>query len=141
MSTHKGRLWLVPERDSKLRVDIHLDSERIRIASHGVVIGDWSLSEIDVREIGNNRARFVVEGEEVVISSRDPQFMPSLLCPPSGDNSSVPSPPFRLSVSELEPNADQEVGVSKEKSAAKPSLDHRAARRLFWATDPDSQAS
>lgn len=77
MSMYMGRLWLVPDRDSKLRVEIHLDSESIKITSNEVVIGDWSISEVEVKEVGNNSLRLYVEGEEVVVSSRDPDFMPA----------------------------------------------------------------
>lgn len=81
MTTHSGRLWLLPDRDSKVRVDIYLDAERIRITSNEVVIGDWPISEVVVKEIGNNRVSLLLEGEEVVVSSRDPQFMPSVIQP------------------------------------------------------------
>lgn len=79
MATFNGRLWMVADRESKLRVDIHLDAKNLKITSNDVVIGDWPISEMVVREIGNTNLRMSVEGEEVTVSSRHPQFMPSVL--------------------------------------------------------------
>lgn len=163
MSMHKGRLWLVPERDSKLRVDIHLNSAHMRITSHGVLIGDWPISEVEVREIGNNRVRLLVEEEEIVVSSRDPEFMPALLAPLLGDEHRVSSRRATLSFNAPESPADQEEVASGADSAGRPPRKspansetssqapepespsvgdaHRATRRLPWRNDPNSQAS
>lgn len=162
MSMHKGRLWLVPERDSKLRVDIYLDSEHMRITSHGVLIGDWPISEVEVREIGSNRVRLFVEGEEVVVSSRDPEFMPSLLDPLSGDEHRVASRRPVSSFNGPGSPADQEEVASEVESADRSSPEspsnsetssqgpepespsgrgaNRATRRLPWRNAPNSQA-
>ncbi len=69
MDTYEGLLWLVPDRESTLGVEIHLDEENIKITSNDTLIGEWELSKILVREIGSNNVRLLVEGEEVVVSS------------------------------------------------------------------------
>ena len=78
MKTYSGRLWLVPHRDSKLRVEIELDDEKLRITSNDNLIGDWRLSELIVRSSSRTEVRLSAEGEELVIFTRDPDFMPTL---------------------------------------------------------------
>lgn len=81
MDSYEGLLWLVPDHESALGVEIHLDEASIKITSNDTVIGEWELSEILVREIGRNNVRLLVEGEEVIVSSGDPNFMPALVGP------------------------------------------------------------
>lgn len=81
MSSYAGRLWLVPDRETTLGVEIHLDEASIKITSNGTVIGEWKMSDVVVREIGPDSVRLVIEGEEVIVSSHDPEFMPALVGP------------------------------------------------------------
>ena len=78
MKKYDGRLWLVPFRDSKVRVQIELDEDKIRITSKKTIIGDWPLPDVIVRSIGRTEARLSVEGEELVVFSRDADLMPAL---------------------------------------------------------------
>jgi hypothetical protein len=80
MGTYSGRLWLVHDRLSDVRVTVHLDDETIKIFSNGTVIGDWSLSDVEVRQVEGD-VHLVVEGEELVVSSTDPGFAPALVKP------------------------------------------------------------
>lgn len=79
MKTYSGRLWLTPDKDSKLRVEIRLRDERIRITSNEDVIGDWPLAGVGVRSTGSTEVRLAVEGEELVIFTRDADFVPTML--------------------------------------------------------------
>lgn len=159
MSMYKGRLWLVPNRDSKLRVEIHLDSESIKITSNETLIGDWPISEVELREVGNNTLRLCVEGEEVVVSSRDPQFMPSLLGP-LGDGRHVAARRKRSSFNGPPQSTDQQhegfeqasaVGSSEQPSAIARNEEfpveeprsrrgaYRSARPHLWRSDPSTR--
>lgn len=97
MDTYEGLLCLVPDRESTLGVEIHLDEASIKITSNDTVIGEWALSEILVREIGRDNVRMVVEGEEVIVSSGDPDFMPALVGPieKTGKHARLTVPPLR----------------------------------------------
>lgn len=77
MGTYIGRMWFDPDRDAKLRVEIQLDTESIRITANDNLIGEWPMSEITVRSVSPTKVHLQIEGEEVVLSSRDPDFMPA----------------------------------------------------------------
>lgn len=161
MSMHMGRLWLVPDRDTKLRVEIHLDSENIKIASNDTVIGNWPIADVEVREVGINKVRFFVEGEEVIVASRDPQFMPALLEPLGVDQldlASQPSVRSPSSFADLGHDEPEPISNSQEREPTPnrvsrqedlhevPRPDsrsvkgaHRATRRLFWRDDPSTR--
>jgi hypothetical protein len=78
LKIYSGRLWLVPHRDSKLRVEIELRDEKIRIVSNDEVIGDWHLAEVDLYSTTSTEAYLGVEGEELVIFTRDADFIPAM---------------------------------------------------------------
>lgn len=79
MATYDGRLWLVPHRDSKLRVEIELRDEKIKITSNGELIGDWPLADVIVLSTNRTEAHLAVEGEELVIFTRDANFVPAMM--------------------------------------------------------------
>lgn len=78
MAIFKGQLWLVPDRAHEVRVEIFLNEERIKLVSHGTVIGDWPLEDIEM-ELRDNDVHIFVEGEELVVWSADPSFTPALV--------------------------------------------------------------
>jgi hypothetical protein len=139
MDTYEGRLWLVPDRETTLGVEIHLDEGSLKITSNDTVIGEWDLSEVLVREIGRDNVRLVIEGEEVVVSSGDPDFMPALVGPTAKKGKHA-----QLSVSALRPEPGSESEAwsfardvaapeSKGRSSTRESIDgesgHRAGAR------------
>lgn len=78
LKIYSGRMWLVPHRDSKLRVEIELRDEKMRIVSNDEVIGDWHLAEVDLYSTTSTEAYLGVEGEELVIFTRDADFIPAV---------------------------------------------------------------
>jgi len=79
VSRYTGRLWLARDTGSKLRVEIQLKMEAIKIVSTYVVIGDWPLSDVDVRALSDTSVRLRVEGEDVIVSSRESEFVSALV--------------------------------------------------------------
>ncbi len=79
MRTFSGRLWLVRDQHSKVETEVvlDLDEQRLKITSHDVEIGDWSVDEFDVTREGAE-IHLTVEGEELVIVSSDIRFAPAV---------------------------------------------------------------
>ena len=78
MRTFSGRLWLVQDRYSEVRVQVQLDEERITITSNGTVIGDWPFAEVELKR-DTDGIHIFAEDEELVISSREPGFNRAML--------------------------------------------------------------
>lgn len=133
MDTYEGLLCVVPDRQSTLGVEIHLDEESIKITSNDTVIGEWELSEILVREIGRNNVRMVVEGEEVIVSSGDPDFMPALVGPiaKTGKHARLTVPPLRTE------SSTETKGWSLARDVAAPKPPARSSSRE--STDVESR--
>ncbi len=123
MDTYEGRLWLVPDRESTLGVEIHLDEGTIKITSNDTVIGEWDLSDVLVREIGQDNVRLFVEGEELMVSSGDPEFMPALVGPVEKTGKHA-----RITVSALRPESSNgQDGWSLARDVAAPESESRSS--------------
>lgn len=79
MGAYSGRMWLVSDQGFKLRVEMEFGTDAIKIYSEKNLIADWRYSDVIVRSVDNTRVHLRVEGEEVIISSRDPDFMPEFV--------------------------------------------------------------
>lgn len=119
MGTYKGRLWLAPNNDSKVRVEVHLDDEKITITSNETVIGDWLMSEVDIGHVGNHVHLFV-EDEQLVIAPTDPELVQALLEP--GTIEEVPPAQGQEPTNE---SSDQPQGPTRRGA-------HKASRRMRW---------
>lgn len=79
MSGYSGRMWLLSDRGFKLRVEIQFETDAIKVLLDESPIADWNLSDVIVRSVKTTAVHLRVEGEEVIISSRDPDFMPEFV--------------------------------------------------------------
>ena len=74
MAEFGGHLHLLDRGQTRLRVSIDLDEERLTIRAGSSLIGTWALSEVGVRG-EDDGFHLRLEGEEVVISTNDdPSF-------------------------------------------------------------------
>jgi hypothetical protein len=69
---------LAPHREPNLRVEIELRDEKIKITSNDEVIGDWPLAEVTFRSTTSTETHLLVEGEELVIFTRNADFIPAV---------------------------------------------------------------
>jgi hypothetical protein len=72
----RGRLLLVGDPTS-LPADLTVEPERIVVASGGVIIGDWSRSDVGVESRGDG-VLVHAEGEDLIFLSNDRRLARSL---------------------------------------------------------------
>lgn len=142
MKTYSGRLWLVPHPESKLRVEIVFDDEKMKITSDDNIIGDWPLPDVTVRSTSRTEARLYVEGEELVVFSRDPDFMPALAAHKSKADRDMVSEPAQDSIDANVVSFDRDVARSRPISAVLDSYGGQVAasggsRGSADTSDPD----
>ena len=70
MADFKGSLGMAPQSASGVDVEVHLGEGRLRVTSHGQLIGDWSLEDCDIRA-KNDGFHLFVEDEEAVLHTTD----------------------------------------------------------------------
>lgn len=79
MARYSGRIWENSDRELKLRVEIDIGVEKFKISANESVIGEWPLGEPTVRSVDNTSVQMYLDGEEITIFSRDPDFVPAFV--------------------------------------------------------------
>ena len=125
MRTFSGRLWLVKDRYSEVRVQVQLDDERITIISNGTVIGDWPFADIEIKRDVDGIHVFA-EGEELVIASRESGFNRAVLHQRSAGQTPEGSSAHLPGSKAMEPGGEDPETEDREES---PKVDSRRQKR------------